>query len=200
MKISTHPVREHDDGSERYEGIYQEGYRVGVMGIRSEAPERYYDDHTVRDYWIDGYVDGWRDFQESSGRVSSYRVEQSRDAAGKLYVDPSDNGLIRYRDCEGGTVLVTLNTKTCELMIDGGAYAPIMAHWLSKAISKASTLAYRIEQSRRLNPSDMRHDPTALSRKQRKEHKTERRALREVMGNVYVMEMKYFTREMEGDS
>lgn len=150
VKLSQHTVRMHDDGSERYEQLYQEGYAFGSVGVRRMAPEEYQrqKDHIDRDAWVDGYADGHREFAGSAGNLSNFRVEDAPEVRGQLFVDPAEKGEIRIRDCEGGMILVILRTSDCTVLLPETTLNPVMAHLAGKALNKAASWGYRIQQQR----------------------------------------------------
>lgn len=132
--------------------LYKQGHEIGVGGVRVACPVEIYHnpDHSLRDAWIDGYMDGLKQYRRNQHLQKGWSValHDQFNYHEKLYVEKK-RGEIIIRDCEGGTILVRVRTQDAMVITEPQSeYSPMMAIQLGRAIDKAAGIAYRIQRDR----------------------------------------------------
>lgn len=146
--------------------LYNDGFEIGKAGIKSLCPEDVYhaDDHARRDAWIAGYKAGWRERRRDMHGYSRGSIDHAEGSKGTLWLESKDdNGFMAIRDCEGGTILCKIQIDHVDeprVLIPKHNESPEMAMIVAKAVAKAASIAYRIQQDRIIRPRDYRAEMT----------------------------------------
>lgn len=139
------------------ERIYNDGYQIGVAGIRSPSPEDYEHErpHDRRDAWTDGYKAGWREFRRTRRGYSRTSIDHDESAKGRLWIEGKDkNGYQSIFDCEGGTLLAKIKLDgEVRVLAPKTNMTPEMAMMMAKALRHAATVAYRVQKDREFKPA-----------------------------------------------
>lgn len=161
--------------------LFEQGRTIGLTGIRTACPIEIWDnpEHIFRDAWVNGYQDGLREYRRDYKGKKHWRlsITDLPRPAHKLFVTHKD-GYTIIREHAYGMILVRLRMCDTAILVEPQEqYNPMQAYLLARAIYKAASIAYKVQEDRKHrisgdNPSEIirnqneRYAPEATSKPQ----------------------------------